>query len=154
MPDDVADLIVNGLALTHVADLEAVVVEAARVLRPGGHLVVSDVHHDLVLLGSVVKATGAAGQAQTATTHRHTTAEFLIAALAAGFRVLGYDERPRPSKPDGPLPEATRDPGRWPDWPWTLLGRVPEATRAAWNSPSVVIWHCQREPKRRSGPED
>ena len=148
LPDEVADLMVNGLALTHVADLDAVFVEAARVLRPGGHLVVSDVHHDLVLLGSVVKATGAAGQPQIATTHRHTTAEFLINALVAGFRVLGYDERPRPSKPDGPLPEASRDPGSWPDWPWTLLGRVPEATRAAWNIPSVVVWHFQREPER------
>lgn len=151
LPDESADLIVNGLALTHVADLEAVLIEAARVLRPGGHLVVSDVHHDLVLLGSVVKAAGAAGQPQIASTHRHTTAEFLIASLAAGFQVLGYDERPRPAKPDGPLPEPTRDVGSWRDWPWTLLGRVPEATRAAWNNPSVVVWHLQRKPDRRSG---
>lgn len=151
LPASFADLIVNGLALTHVADLGAVFAEAARVLRPGGHLIVSDVHHDLVLLGSVVKATGDTGQPQIAATFRHTTADFLIASLAAGFRVLGYDEQPRPSKPEGPLPEPARDVGSWRDWPWTLLGRVPEATRAAWNNPSVVVWHFQLDPDRRSG---
>lgn len=153
LPDAAADLILNGLALTHVADLESVFAEAARVLRPGGHLVISDVHHDLVLLGSVVKAAGAGGQPQIAATHRHTTAEFLIASLNAGFQVLGYDEQPRPSGSDGPLPEPNFDVGSWRDWPWTLLGRVPEATRAAWNNPSVVVWHFQRTPDRRSGAE-
>ena len=78
----------------------------------------------------------------------------LVVSVVRGHRVLGYDEQPRPSKPDGPLPEASRDPGSWRDWPWTLLGRVPEATRAAWNSPSVVVWHLQREPERRSGFEN
>ncbi len=151
LADDCADLIVNGLALTHVADLGAVFVEAARVLRADGRLVVSDVHHDLVLLGSVVKATGAAGQPQIATTHRHTAADFLVASLAAGFRVLGYDEQPRPPEPAGAAPEPTSDVGSWRDWPWTLLGRVPDASRAAWDTPSVVVWHFQLEPDRRSG---
>jgi ubiquinone/menaquinone biosynthesis C-methylase UbiE len=50
LPDDMADVVVTGLALTHVADLGPVFTEFARVLRPEGHLIVSDVHHDLVLL--------------------------------------------------------------------------------------------------------
>ena len=143
LSNDSADLIINGLALTHVADLQPVFAEAARVLRPGGHLIISDVHHDLVLLGSVVKASGPGGQALLATTHRHTTADFVSASLAAGFRLLDYDERPRASKPEGPVPEPTHEVGDWREWPWTLLGFVPEATRAAWNSPAIVIWHFQ-----------
>ena len=43
--------------------------ETARALRPGGHLIISDVHHDLVVLGSVVKALGHEGQPQVVTTH-------------------------------------------------------------------------------------
>lgn len=143
LANDLADLVVTGLALTHVDDLRPVFAEAARVLRPGGHLVISDVHHDLVLLGSVVKALGPAGQPQLATTHRHTTADFLLASLATGFSLLGYDERPRPTKPEGPVPEPSHEIGSWQDWPWTLLGLVPEATRAAWNNPAVVVWHFQ-----------
>jgi ubiquinone/menaquinone biosynthesis C-methylase UbiE len=145
--EESADLVVTGPALTHVADLGPVFAEFARVLRPGGHLVVSDVHHDLVFLGSVVKAVGSEGQPQLATTHRHTTADFLRAALAAGFRVRRYEERPRPAPPEDPLPEAAPEPaqdiGHWRDWPWTLLGLVPEATRAAWNHPAVTVWHFQ-----------
>ena len=38
-PDQVADVVVAGEVLEHVADLAAVVAEAARVLRPGGVLV-------------------------------------------------------------------------------------------------------------------
>ena len=36
------------------------------------------------------------------------------------------------------------DPGRWDDWPWSLLDIVPAATGAAWDqTPSAVIWHFQ-----------
>jgi SAM-dependent methyltransferase len=143
LPNDLADLVVTGLALTHVADLRPVFAEAARVLRPGGHLVISDVHYELVLLGSVVKALGPTGQPQIATTHRHTTADFLPASLPTGFSLLSYDEQPRLSTPEELAPEPTHEIGSWQDWPWTLLGLVPEATRAAWDTPAVAVWHFQ-----------
>ena len=141
--DASVDLVVTALALTHVADLEPVFAEFARVLRPDGHLVVSDVHDELVLLGSVVKAVGADGQPQLATTHRHTVADFLRAALATGFSVRRFEEQPRPTAPEGPTQEPTDEIGSWADWPWTLLGLVPEAARAAWNNPHMTIWHFQ-----------
>lgn len=158
--DGAADLVVTGLALTHVADLSAVFAEFARVLRPGGHLIVSDVHPDWVLLGSVVKGVGPGGQAQQAATHRHTATEHLRAALTAGFAVRACEERPLPASPQEPPREAggdvheapgaaraeePRGVGRWQDWPWSLLGSAPEAARAAWDSPAVIVWHFQHE---------
>ncbi|MCW2792926.1 MAG: Methyltransferase type 11 [Nocardioides sp.] len=42
LADDSVDLVVSGLALTHARDLGPLFAELVRVLRPGGHLVVSD----------------------------------------------------------------------------------------------------------------
>lgn len=53
LADSEVDVVVCALALTHVPDLGPVVAEFARVLRPGGHLVLSDAHHERVALGSV-----------------------------------------------------------------------------------------------------
>jgi SAM-dependent methyltransferase len=136
-----AGLVVTGLALTHVADLAPVYAEFARVLGAGGDLVVSDVHEDLVFLGSVVKATGPQGRPQLASTTRHSTADHLVAASAAGFTVLGYQETPRPTTPSEPLAEPRREIGDWRLWPWTLLGFDPAATRAAWHHPAIAVWH-------------
>ena len=45
------DVAVCSLALTHCADLGPPIREIARVVRPGGHVVISDVHPLMVLLG-------------------------------------------------------------------------------------------------------
>lgn len=140
---DSADLAVCGLALTHVVDLRPAFAEFARVLRPGGQLVISDAHHDLVLLGSAPIAAGPNGEPMLSTTVRHPATAYLRAALATGFSVRRCEERPEPTAPSGPLPEPTTELGAWPDWPWSLLGVVPEAVRAAWNSPAVIVWHFE-----------
>ena len=147
VPDDAVDLVTNALALTHVPDLMPAYAEFARVLRPGGDLIISDVHPELVLLGSTVKATGPDGAAQLATTHRHGLGDHLRAALAARFTVIRCEEYPRPAPPTEPLPEPTRDIGEWSIWPWTLLGWDPEASRSAWNNPAITVWHFRlRDP--------
>ncbi|HEU4348117.1 MAG TPA: class I SAM-dependent methyltransferase [Actinoplanes sp.] len=137
--DDAVDLVVSGLALAHAPDLVPVMAEFARVLRPGGHLVISDVHRDLVFLGSVPKALGPAGEPGLAATHRHTTGDYLRAAIAAGLQVRRCEE-PRQQPTGGPLPPAEITVTGWEDWPWSLMALVPEALRAA-AGPPVVVWH-------------
>jgi SAM-dependent methyltransferase len=146
LPDGSVDLVTNALALTHVTDLDHVLSEFARVLRPGGAAIITDVHPDLVALGSTVKAQGPEGQPQLAECHRRTVADYLRAALSAGFRVRGFDEQPRTAElVDGSAtdPDPARDVGPWQDWPWTLVDWVPGASRVAWNIPAVLVWHLE-----------
>ncbi len=46
------DLVTCGLVLCHIADLTPVVSEFARVLRPGGHLLITDFHPEMVAAGA------------------------------------------------------------------------------------------------------
>lgn len=143
--DDAVDLVVSGLALAHVPVLEPVMAEFARVLRPGGHVVISDVHHELIFRGSVVPALGPTGEPGLVATYRHTAGDFLRAALPAGLRVRRCEE-PRGPAGDQPSPRspgAELEVGSWPEWPWSLMAVVPEATRAAWAIPHTIIWHFQ-----------
>src|SRR5262245_29759460 len=66
LPDDAVDVIVCALAPEHVPRLDPVVAEFARVLRPGGDLVISDCHHALITRGSVMTCRGPAGEPRTA----------------------------------------------------------------------------------------
>jgi len=147
--DATVDVLTNALALTHVADLARVFVEFARVLRSGGVAIVSDAHPGILRLGSVPKAEGSDGRPQQAAGYRHEVADYLRAALAAGFVVRGFYE-PRPSEPPDDLPPAEPPPaavlelGGWRDWPWSLMRFAPAAAAAAWNVPSVLVWHLER----------
>jgi SAM-dependent methyltransferase len=143
LADSSMDIVVSALALVHVPALTPVLAEFARVLRPGGHLVISDVHHELVLLGSVVHARGPAGEPGLTPTYRHTPGDYLRAALPAGLQVRRCEE-PRPSLPESPPPPAVElEVGDWTDWPWTLLPIIPAAAVAAFDKPSTIIWHFQ-----------
>ncbi len=85
--DGWADLVVCALALTHVEDLPAAVGEMARVVRPGGRIVVSDMHPFPVLLGAHAIAPGEGLRAFVRNLH-HGHAEYLAAFRGAGLRVL------------------------------------------------------------------
>lgn len=147
LPDDSVDVIVCALALEHVP-LQPVFAEFARVLRPGGDLVISDLHHEQVTRGSVMSARGPAGEPCIAATYRHPLGDYLRAALRLGFQVRGCEEpssRPSGEQPDDPLPEPATEIGDWQDWPWSLMDYLPSAARASrGRRPVLVIWHFQR----------
>ncbi|HCT77550.1 MAG TPA: SAM-dependent methyltransferase [Micromonosporaceae bacterium] len=144
LPDDHVDIVVCALALTHVPDLKPVFAEFARVLRPGGHLVISDVHQELVSLGSVPRMRSAAGEPGFLPAYRHRASDYLNAALPLGLQARRCDE-PRMRIDDNNAGMADDIAvGPWDGWPWSLHGLVPAAHRAAYNgTPATIIWHFQ-----------
>jgi len=142
LPDHSVDLVVSGLALSHSPTLEPVLAEFARVLRPGGRAVISDVHCEIAFRGSVPHALGPAGEPALVAAYQHTAGDWVRAALAAGLRIRACEE---PSgtgddRPHPPAPLADAAPGDWAGWPWSLIALLPEAVRAAWAVPAVIVW--------------
>jgi len=139
LADNTVDTIVCGLALAHVPELAPVMAEFARVLRPDGHLVISDAHLLLSYLRPTMpRRPGPAGRPSILTEYHRPLSEYLSAALPLGFQVRHCEE---PSRP----PSVAADPGPLPtDMSWELLDWCPEAAAAAHgHSPVVVIWHFQ-----------
>jgi len=150
LPVASVDMVVCALALAHLPSLDPVMTEFARVLRPGGHLIVSDVHHELILRGSVVTSMGPNGEPRLVPTYRHTPGAFLRAALPQGFLVRSCEEpgaTPGGEVPAGepaPAPSTVRaELGQWKEWPWSLMEIIPAACDAAWQIPFTINWHFQ-----------
>lgn len=123
------DLVVSGLALAHVARLDEAVSELARLLVPGGHLVVSVLHPFQALLGWHAPFQDADGRRGFVREHHHTHADYLRAFHGAGLRVEDCVE---PAL-DDELVQAKRRAYR----------HIPEATRAAYvGLPAVLVWHA------------
>lgn len=140
VPDDAVDLVVCSLALTHVPALDPVLGEFARVLRPGGHLVISDMHPEGVARGMIPSVRLPDGRPGRVATYRHRIGDYLRAALPVGLQVRACEE-PR-SEWSQRSATATLEP--WEVWPWCLMDLVPEATKAASAGvPVMVIWHFQ-----------
>jgi SAM-dependent methyltransferase len=137
---------VCALALAHLPDLRPAFAELARVLRPGGHLVVTDIHHEMVMLGSVPHVRSAAdGSPQLIPSCRHRASDYLAAALSEGLQVRRCAEpRSMPAELTGGLAEHLAT-GPWDLWPWSLMELAPAAlAAAAAGVPSAVLWHFQR----------
>lgn len=92
------DLVVGNLVLEHVADLRFVFAEAARVLRPGGAMFVSELHPFRQLLGRGARVPGLAGRRVEA--YVHDVGDYVNAALAAGFALRRMGEWRDDGDPD------------------------------------------------------
>jgi SAM-dependent methyltransferase len=140
MADSSVDLVVCTLALTHVPALDPVIREFARVLRPGGHLVIADMHEQSVARGYNPRLRGPNGRPARLVSYRHLVGDYLRAALAVGLQPRRCVE-PRAASEQRP---RTATIGPWEVWPWCLGDLVPEATQAAnAGHPVMVIWDFQ-----------
>jgi ubiquinone/menaquinone biosynthesis C-methylase UbiE len=145
VPDQHADLVVCALALCHVQDLAPVMAEFAIVLRPGGHLVISDTRGMLSQLGTPVVQALPGGGYGYLPNHTHLASDYLAAALPLGLQVRGCEPRfphpvidPGAASPEGPVP------GYNPADHYSLQPRCAAATDAAYRyTPVLIIWHFQ-----------
>jgi len=151
VPDDQADVLVCALALMHVPDLHAAFAELVRVLKPGGHLVISDWRSLMGTIALPVLKDGPDGRPGFIPARARLTSEYLSAALPLGLHVRRCEEPRRPSPlvagtgtpPHDTEPIARHAAGDTPDI-WALHPYCPEAANAAYrDTPAAIIWHFQ-----------
>ena len=130
LPDGAMDFAVCTLALTHCADLGPPIREIARVVRPGGHVVISDVHPLMVLLG--VHGGYRLNQTEYGVVRNnvHLASDYLTAFQAAGLNVVQCIE---------PL---------WGDAEIAKMGfaeQMPDLTESAVRGlPIVIVWELEK----------
>jgi ubiquinone/menaquinone biosynthesis C-methylase UbiE len=128
IPDDSIDLVLCGLALSHLRDIGPAIAEFRRVLRPGGQLIVTDVHPMVVLLHGQPIFAYQPGELAFVRNHPHQVSDYLRAFAEHGFTLRSCHE----PLFAGPLP-----PGGYEEL-------ISDAAHAAWAGiPSAVIWEVQ-----------
>jgi ubiquinone/menaquinone biosynthesis C-methylase UbiE len=154
LADGSVDLVVCAIALIHVADLAQVLGEFVRVLRPNGHLVISDSRGVIADIGLPVVKVGREGENGYMPIYARLASDYLAAALPLGLRVRRCEEPRRPTPligddgtdlhDDAPSPEHV--PGDPPNI-WALHPFATAATNAAYHgTPVAIIWHFQLSP--------
>lgn len=90
---DSVDLIVCTLVLEHIEDLHPVFSEAARVLRHGGEIFVSELHPYRQLLGGQAQFPDeATGEVNYVAAYLHDVSDYVRAWLRQGFELISLDE--------------------------------------------------------------
>jgi len=125
------DLVVCALALEHVADLGRAIAELSRVLRPGGHMVLSGLHPAAAALGGAAYFQDAAGGAGVVEGYGHLHGDYLNAFQQSQLAIQQCLE-PR----IGPAEAAMQG---------LATQFIPDATAAAYiGLPGALIWELVR----------
>ena len=88
LTDGAMDLAVCTLALTHSPDLGPPIKELARIVRPGGRVVISDVHPFIVMLGTHGAYRSSSDEMGFVINHVHIHSDYLRAFREAGLSVV------------------------------------------------------------------
>ncbi|HEY5173859.1 MAG TPA: methyltransferase domain-containing protein, partial [Acidimicrobiia bacterium] len=130
--DESVDLVVCTLALTHVEDLEPVMREFVRVLRPGGQAILTDMHPLATMTGSIA---GFPGDDLTrgipyVLNRTHHVSDYVRAFLDAGLSIMECME---PRVTDAVLES------------FPSYALLPSATRQAFfDTPYLLVWRLER----------
>jgi SAM-dependent methyltransferase len=125
------DLVVCGLALSHLRDLGAAVGELARVVRSGGLVVISVLHPFQALLGWHAPFTDPDGRRGFIREHPHRHGDYLRAFRASGLELRECRE---PAFAIEHVPAKRR-----------AFEHVPEATAEAYvGLPGVLVWSAEK----------
>jgi ubiquinone/menaquinone biosynthesis C-methylase UbiE len=151
LPDDSAELVLCAVALSHVPDLRPVLAEFVRVLRPGGHLVISDPRGLIGDIGLPLVRRRADGSFGYMPVWSRLASDYLTAALPLGLAVRRCEEPRRPSPiiaadrtdPHDGSPAPEHAPGDAPNI-WALHAFAIATANAAWRgNPAAIVWHFQ-----------
>ena len=132
IPNASVDVGVCALALMHLPDLRPAIAELARVLRPGGRLVVSDLHPTTLTLGGGALFQGADGAFGRVAGWVHRHEDYVAAFTAKGLEIRACVE-PAWSEEELPLLGGP------------LYPLAPDALRAAFvGLPAALVWSVVR----------
>jgi ubiquinone/menaquinone biosynthesis C-methylase UbiE len=124
--DGAFHLVVSGLVLEHVPDLDHFFGEVRRVVRAGGRAVVSAMHPAMFERGAQARFTDPdSGEVVRPGSVPHQVEDFLAAARRAGFAVDGVTE----SAADAAVAERYPRAARYVGWPMLVVLRLRAAER-------------------------
>ncbi|MFJ5676562.1 class I SAM-dependent methyltransferase [Streptomyces sp. NPDC093097] len=129
LDDESVDLAICSLALTHLPDLSRGISELARVVRPGGRIIVSDLHPFVVSVQGQCVFVDGEDQLAFVRNHVHLPGRYLDAFHSAGLTVRECHE---------PAFNGRLAPGGYEE-------TIGDAARAAWKDlPLVIVWAVEK----------
>lgn len=82
------DLVISALVLTHLPDINIALSELARVVRVGGHIIISDIHPWLVVLGGQADFYDKAGQYGYVRNYVHWHSSYIKSFNENGLKII------------------------------------------------------------------